>query len=54
MTLETQIRFASADERAAFAAGLTQAIERLVSRYHDDRASGARRFTLLVAAHPEP
>jgi DNA-binding transcriptional ArsR family regulator len=53
LTLETQIRFASADERAAFARDLQEAIERLVSRYHDDRAGGERRFTLLVAAHPE-
>jgi DNA-binding transcriptional ArsR family regulator len=53
LTLETQIRFASADERAAFAHDLQEAIEELVSRYHDDRARGERRFTLLVAAHPE-
>jgi DNA-binding transcriptional ArsR family regulator len=53
LTLETQIRFASAEERAAFARDLQEAIERLVSRYHDDRAGGERRFTLLVAAHPE-
>jgi DNA-binding transcriptional ArsR family regulator len=53
LTLETQIRFASADERAAFAHDLQEAIERLVSRYHDDSAGSERRFTLLVAAHPE-
>jgi DNA-binding transcriptional ArsR family regulator len=53
LTVETQIRFASADDRAAFARDLQAAIERLVSRYHDDRARGGRRFTLLVAAHPE-
>ena len=28
----------------------TRQVERLVSRYHDDRARGGRRFTLLVAA----
>ena len=53
LTLETKIRFASADERAAFARDLQEAIERLVSTYHDDRARGERRFTRLVAAHPE-
>jgi DNA-binding transcriptional ArsR family regulator len=52
LTLETQIRFASAEERAAFAHDLQEAIEQLVSRYHDDIA-GEQRFTLLVAAHPE-
>lgn len=53
LTLETQIRFASAAERAAFARDLQEAIEQLVSRYHDDDARGERQFTLLVAAHPE-
>ena len=53
LTLETQIRFASAKERAAFARDLQRAVERLVTRYHDDRAGGERKFALLVAAHPE-
>jgi DNA-binding transcriptional ArsR family regulator len=53
LTIETQIRFASPEERAAFALDLRNAIEALVSRYHDDRARGQRRFTLFVAAHPE-
>jgi DNA-binding transcriptional ArsR family regulator len=53
LTLDTQIRFANEEERAAFARDLRDAIERLVSKYHDDRAGGERRFTLLVAAHPE-
>ena len=52
LTLETQIRFAGADARAAFARELQEAVERLVSTYHDDRA-GERTFTLLVAVHPE-
>jgi DNA-binding transcriptional ArsR family regulator len=53
LTLETQIRFAGADERSAFARDLQEAVELLVSRYHDGRARGGRSFTLLVAAHPE-
>jgi DNA-binding transcriptional ArsR family regulator len=53
LTLETQIRFAGPEDRAAFAQDLQQAFERLVAEYHDDRARGGRRFTLLVAAHPE-
>jgi DNA-binding transcriptional ArsR family regulator len=53
LTLETQIRFAGADERAAFARDLQRAMERLVAAYHDDRATGEPTFTLLVAAHPE-
>jgi DNA-binding transcriptional ArsR family regulator len=53
LTLETRIRFASAEERAAFAGHLQEAIQELVARYHDDRARGGQTFTLLVAAHPE-
>jgi DNA-binding transcriptional ArsR family regulator len=53
LTLETRIRFASADERAAFARDLQSAIAGLVTRYHDDGAAGGRTFAVLVAAHPE-
>jgi len=53
LTLETKLRFANTEERAAFAHDLQEAIERLVSRYHDESARGGRRFTLLIAAHPE-
>ena len=53
LTLETQIRFADAEERAAFARDLQQAIAGLVSRYHDNGARGGSTFTVLVAAHPE-
>jgi DNA-binding transcriptional ArsR family regulator len=53
LTLETRIRFAGADERAAFARDLQDAIAKLASRYHDDSADGDRTFTVLVAAHPE-
>jgi DNA-binding transcriptional ArsR family regulator len=53
LTLETRTRFASAEERAAFAGHLQEAIQELVARYHDDRARGGQTFTLLVAAHPE-
>ena len=53
LTLETGIRFAGADERAAFARDLQEAIATLTSRYHDTGADGGRTFTLVVAAHPE-
>jgi DNA-binding transcriptional ArsR family regulator len=51
LTLETEIRFAGADERAAFARDLQRAIARLVSRYHDAGADEGSTFTVLVAAH---
>lgn len=52
LTLESEIRFASAESRAAFAAELTDAVARLVARFHDDRAPRGRAFRLVVGTHP--
>jgi DNA-binding transcriptional ArsR family regulator len=49
--LDTEVRFATAADRAAFADDLTRAVTALVSRYHDD---GGRPHRLVVAAHPVP
>ncbi|MEP7088815.1 MAG: helix-turn-helix domain-containing protein [Nocardioidaceae bacterium] len=54
LTLDTEVRFASSAERAAFTAELGDAITTLVSRYHDESASGGRWHRLVVAAHPRP
>jgi DNA-binding transcriptional ArsR family regulator len=54
LTLETDLRFASAEARAKFAEELTDAVARIAARYHDDRAPGGRRFRLLAAVHPVP
>jgi DNA-binding transcriptional ArsR family regulator len=54
LTLETDVRFASAEARAKFAEELTDAVARIAARYHDDRAPGGRRFRLLTAVHPVP
>jgi predicted ArsR family transcriptional regulator len=54
LALDTEIRFRSAAERAAFAAELTAAVTGLASRYHDDAAPGGRAHRVLVAAHPLP
>ncbi len=50
--IDTEIRFASAPDRAAFVAELSDAVERLVSKYHDEFAVGGRKHRLLVALHP--
>jgi DNA-binding transcriptional ArsR family regulator len=50
--IDTEIRFSSASDRAAFAAELADAVEGLVSRYHDEFAPGGRRHRLLAALHP--
>ena len=54
LTLEADVRFASATDRAAFAEELAEAVARLAARYHDDTAPNGRRFRLLAAVHPAP
>jgi DNA-binding transcriptional ArsR family regulator len=48
-TIDTEIGFASAEDRAAFADELTSAVLELMSRYHHD---DGRPHRLVVAAHP--
>jgi DNA-binding transcriptional ArsR family regulator len=50
--IDTEIRFASAADRAAFAAELSDAVEALVGKYHDASAEGGRAHRLIVAVHP--
>jgi len=54
LTLEADVRFASAASRAAFAEELADAVARLAAKYHDERAPGGRRFRMLAAIHPAP
>ena len=54
LTLEADVRFASAEARAEFADELADAVARIAAKYHDDRAPGGRRFRLLAAVHPVP
>jgi predicted ArsR family transcriptional regulator len=54
LALDAEVAFASAAERAAFADDLAGAVTRLVSRYHDPAAPGARPYRLAVLAHPVP
>jgi DNA-binding transcriptional ArsR family regulator len=51
ITLETEVRFASAAERAAFAEELGAALAKLAARYHDD-SPGSRAFRFVLAGHP--
>jgi DNA-binding transcriptional ArsR family regulator len=54
LTLDTEICFASAAARNAFAEELATAVADLAARYHDDRAPGHRRFRVVAAAYPVP
>ena len=51
-TLQTDVRFATAADRNAFAEELSNAVARLTAKYHDERAEGGRSFRFLVAAYP--
>jgi hypothetical protein len=54
LSLDTEIRFRSAADRAAFSDELIQVVTGLVARYHDESAVGGRAHRLLVMAHPLP
>jgi DNA-binding transcriptional ArsR family regulator len=54
LSIDTEVRFRSAQDRAAFSRELTAAVAALVSRYHDESASGGRRHRLMVGAYPTP
>jgi DNA-binding transcriptional ArsR family regulator len=54
LAVDTEVRFRSPVERAAFSAELTEAIARLVSKYHDESAPGGRSHRLVIVAHPVP
>ena len=51
LAIDTEIRFRSAQDRAAFADELTAAVIDLAARYHHD---DGRPHRLIVAAHPRP
>ena len=54
LSVDTEVRFRSAADRAAFSAELTDAIATLVSKYHDESSPGGRVHRLVVMAHPLP
>ncbi|MGH8827584.1 MAG: ArsR/SmtB family transcription factor [Jiangellaceae bacterium] len=51
LSIDTEIRFRTAEDRAAFADELTTAVLDLAARYHHD---DGRAHRLVVAAHPTP
>ena len=54
LAVDTEVRFRSPADRAAFSAELAEAIAKLVSKYHDASAPGGRAHRLVVVAHPLP
>ncbi len=54
LSIDTEIRFRSAADRAAFSRELTEAVASLVERYHDDSAPDGRPHRVVILAHPLP
>jgi DNA-binding transcriptional ArsR family regulator len=52
LSIDTEIRFRSAAERAAFSRELTETMTSLAARYHDASAPGGRPHRVVVIAHP--
>ena len=50
--IDSEIRFASAADRAEFARELSETVQELAARYHDQSAPGGREHRLVVALHP--
>ena len=54
LALRADICFESRESQTAFADELTEAVARLVEKYHDPTASKGRRFRLIASAYPVP
>lgn len=54
LAIDSEIRFRSAAERAAFSRDLVTAVNTLAARYHDASAPGGRAHRLVIMAHPLP
>ena len=54
LAVDTEVRFKSPTDRAAFTQELTEAIATLVSKYHDATTPGGRAHRLVLVAHPLP
>jgi DNA-binding transcriptional ArsR family regulator len=52
LTLQADVRFASAADRNAFAEELAQTVATLAARYHDEKAPDGRLFRCIVGAYP--
>jgi len=50
--LQTEVRFATAEDRRHFTEELANAIAKLVAKYHDDETPGGRPVQFVVGAYP--
>lgn len=54
LSVDVEIRFRSAAERADFSRELAAAVAALTAKYHDPSAPGGRAHRLVIVAHPLP
>lgn len=54
LALDSEIRFASAADRADFTRDLTASMTDLVARYHDEQAPNGRWHRVVTLAHQRP
>ena len=54
LSIDAEVRFRSAADRAAFSHELTDAVTTLVARYHDATSAGGRPHRLVALAYPKP
>jgi DNA-binding transcriptional ArsR family regulator len=52
LSIDTEVRFRSAADRAAFSQALAETVTKLVAHYHDESAPGGRSHRLVIVAHP--
>ncbi|MFN0136769.1 MAG: winged helix-turn-helix domain-containing protein [Phycisphaerae bacterium] len=52
LTLQSQVRFATAADRNAFAEELANFLATLAAKYHDDKTPDGRKFEFFVGAYP--
>ncbi len=51
-TLQTEVRFATAADRTAFADELANEVARLTAKYHDEKTPKGRRYSFFIGGYP--
>jgi DNA-binding transcriptional ArsR family regulator len=54
LSLQVDVRFATAESRGAFAAELARTVAALAARYHDAESPAGRTFRFVVGGYPAP
>jgi biotin operon repressor len=54
LSVDADVRFGSAADRAAFAAELSGTVRSLAARYHDETSDTGRWYRVVAVSHPRP